>query len=339
MDNDEVIEEGTVTTGEPSLRDALEASYEAAEKAAPEAAEPASPTPATPTGKAPASAETAGDPGTAAATSVTSAAPSDNIPQRLQSKFPAEKWAALPSEVKAEFAEYESNIGRLASKYGKDAAAWQDAQQLMAPYREMIQAEGGDYRGVMSGMLETARILRQGTPDQKLGLIHYMAQRFAIPISRAEDGTIILPNPRTPPETLARLTQLEARDLTTRGMVDHNVRQEVSTELETFLADPLHQYSKEPGYLDMMANMIRTGQAKDLQDAYQQSAWLHANTRPLEIAKANQAAVAPRVAQAARARQAAVSVNGNAPGAMRADTSKMSLRDTLEAAWDGDLDS
>lgn len=87
-----------------------------------------------------------------------------------------------------------------------------------------------------------------------------------------------------------------------------------------------------------MQKLIRAGAAADLKSAYEQAAWLHDRTRQLEIAKANQHRVKDVVGQANRARQAAVSVNGNSPGPVKRDQSKMTLRETLEAAYNGDLD-
>ncbi len=330
MENEDVVEtpEQEIPAAEPSLRETLEASFAEAEKPEAPSAEDKAVT------EAPAAETPVKD---AATPPVQETPPTDTIPQRLQAKW-ADKWNTLSPEVKSEFLQYESHIGRVVAKYGREANAWNRVEQVMAPYSEMIRSEGGDFHGVIGGMLETARLLRQGTPDQKLGLLYYLVDRFQIPVNRGEDGSTSLIPPTTPPEVLNRLSALEHRDLTARAAADYNVRQEVSTELDTFLADPAFTYAKEPGYLDLMADLIRAGRAKDLPDAYGKAAWLHERTQPLEIAKANQAAIAPRLQQAARARGAAVSVNGNAPGLTRTDASKMSLRETLEAAFEGDLD-
>lgn len=317
----------TPDTGRDSLRSALEESFDKATAGG----EPSSPPAAE--GTAPAVAAPA--PGNAPAAP---AAPADPfpIPDRVKATL-GPQWAALPAEVKHEIREYESHVGRLASRYGQAAKSWESVEKVIAPYQSLIQENGGTPLGVIGNMLETARVLSKGTPDQKLYAVHAILKSFQIPVQTFTDGTIGLPNPQTPPEVLHRLTGLERQDLTARAADEYNVRQEVVTELDTFLADESRTYAREPGFLDTMADLIRVGRAKDLPDAYSQAAWIHEKTRPLEVARHNQERLAPQIQAAATARAAAISPSGNAPGQIARDPSKMSLRETLSAAFDGEL--
>lgn len=331
-DTTEVLDSATTEeapAGEVSLRDALEANYDKATASTAPAEE-------TPFSQEPAAVSEPAQGEVTPAVNTPPTTPPEDIPPRLQSKW-ADKWAALDPAVKAEFKEYESNIGRLVAKYGKAAQDWDRVEQTLTPYQDLIREQGGNPHQVIGSMLETARLLHRGTQDQKQALLFHIIQRFGIPVHQTAEGAIQLIPPSAPPEILNRMSELEHKDLTMRASADYTVRQEVATELDTFLANPANAYVKEPGYLDTMADLIRTGRAKDLADAYGQAAWLNEKTRKLEIAKANQQAIAPRVTQAAAARQAAVSVPGNAPGNTRRDPAKMTLRDTLAAAWDGEL--
>lgn len=312
--------DGASAPAESGLRAALEESYSKAESPA---AEPASQAPAISTSATP---------------EPTTAPPSEGetIPAGLQAKW-KDKWATLDSEVKAEFSRYESNVGRLASKYGQAAKAWEGMERIAAPYSEMIRQEGGTLHGVLGNMLETSRLLRHGSPEQKLFVVHHIARAFGVPARQAEDGSLTFPSLQTSPELLSRLSSLEQRDLTSRAGVEYDVTTEVRENLDAFLADEGREYVKKPGYLDVMADLIRAGRAKGLEDAYEQAAWLHTETRPLEIAKQNQVSLAPQRQRTEQARAAAVSVSGNSPGAVTRDPSKMSLRESLEAAFDGEL--
>lgn len=320
----------TPDIGRDSLRSALEENYDksAGAPSAP-AAEGSSGTVETPA---------SGVPAVAGTTPATAPAVSDPfpIPDRVKASL-GPQWAALPAEVKHEIREYESHVGRLASRYGQAAKSWESVEKVIAPYQSLIQENGGTPLGVIGNMLETARVLSKGTPDQKLYAVHAILKSFQIPVQTFTDGTIGLPNPQTPPEVLHRLTGLERQDLTARAADEYNVRQEVVTELDTFLADESRTYAREPGFLDTMADLIRVGRAKDLPDAYSQAAWIHEKTRPLEVARHNQERLAPQIQAAATARAAAISPSGNAPGQIARDPSKMSLRETLSAAFDGEL--
>jgi hypothetical protein len=136
---------------------------------------------------------------------------------------------------------------------------------------------------------------------------------------------------------MSRINRLEQGLLTRDAAEVHNARTKVETDLQTFLADPAHVYVQEPGYLDTMAALINAGKATGLDDAYTQAAWLHEGPRAREIARLNAARTASQIEQAARAKAAAVSVNGNAPGPVKLDPASLSLRDTLAAAYDGEL--
>jgi hypothetical protein len=314
-------------SGADSLRGALEASYDKASSGEP-SAEPD--TASRPAGEVAATAP--------AGTPAAPENPVDQypIPERVKASL-GSQWATLPPAVKHEIREYESHVGRLASRYGQAAKSWEAVDKVIAPYQALIQENGGTPLGVIGNMLETARVLSKGTPDQKLYAVHAILKSFQIPVQTFTDGTIGLPNPQTSPEVLHRLTGLERQDLTARAADEYNVRQEVVTELDTFLADGSRTYAREPGFLDLMADLIRAGRAKDLPDAYSQAGWLHERTRPLEVARHNQERLAPQIQQAATARAAAISPSGNAPGQIARDPSKMSLRETLSAAFDGEL--
>lgn len=275
----------------------------------------------------------------AAGTVVAPAAPAtdDSIPQRLAGKLDTH-WPNLPPEAKAAYREYESHIGNLASRYGQAAKQWEQVTQLMAPYQAMIQEAGGNPLSVVGSMLETARVLTKGSPDQKLMAVHQILQAYGIPAQRLEDGSIRLPTPRAPQDLLQRLTGLERQDLTIRATEEQNARQEVTTELDAFLADAQNVYVRTPGFLDTMAKLIAAGQAKGLSDAYEQAAWIHPQVRPLEIAKQNQATATQVQQQASQARAvASVSATGNSPGNIGRDPSKMTLRETIASALDGEL--
>lgn len=253
------------------------------------------------------------------------------IPERLKARF-GEKWQALPLEIRDTFHEYESNIGRLAHRYGKDAKAWNDSQAVFAPYADMVRQEGGDFNGALSNLLETARILRQGSPEQKIVLLRQTAQMFGVPLEQLTGNVAVNE------DAVHRLNQLERENLTNRAAQTHNAQQQVTSELETFTSDPANVYLQEPGYMETMAALIKGGKAEGLQDAYQKAAWLHERPRQLEIARQNQQRLEQSRSAAERARRAASSTNGSSTGNVRVDPSKLTLRDTLAAAFDGELE-
>ncbi len=269
-----------------------------------------------------------------AATPVAPAPPEDRVPERVKGHL-GDKWATLDPSVKTAIREYESNIGRMADKYGKDSKAYNELKDAFAPYEDMIRADNGTMTTAVKGLLHTARVLRQGTEDQKTALVEQIIKAYNVkPPRRGADGA---PQPGYDPELATRLARLEETHLTTQAQQVQTVRQSVDNDLAAFTGDPANVYIKEPGFLDMMADLIASDQAQDLKSAYEKAMWLHPGIRDVEIAKRTSQANTGRVQAAQRARSAAVSVSGNAPGSVARDPSKMTLRDTLSAAFDGEL--
>lgn len=325
-------EEGT---GTDSLRAALEKTFAESTKASADEGKPAAATAEAAKTSEPGSEQ--GAPAAAeAATANAPAATEPQIPERLKAKLAA-KWATLDPEVRAEFLGYESHVGRLAHRYGQAAKQWEAMEQVIAPYMGLIKAENGTPHRAAAQLFETARVLRQGSPDQKLNLVRQMVQAYQIPAQVSEDGSLVLGQARSDPATLARLSELEAQDLTGRATAEYNVRQEVSQELDAFLADPSHSNVAHPGYTQLMAQLISSGVAKDLADAYQRAEWLHDSTRDSAIARANAARAQSAAAATQAAQAAAVSVKGNSVGNPKRDPSKMDLRQTLVAVASGEL--
>lgn len=335
-----------------SLRSALEASYDksvshqaAPTESAPSAAQAPAATmvSAQPTSAAPAPLETqapaeGGPPTTAPVTTEVSApeAPSD-IPQRIAKRWTPETWAALPPAVKAEFANYESDIGRLVSRYGQSAQSWSRLEQTVAPYMPLIQAEKGDVYSAVGNLMETARILRQGTPDQKLGLILQTCATFGVPLQRNAQGEIVVPMPSTSADTLSRLNAAERHHLTTTAAADYTARDSVASTLDAYIARPDRPHLQLEGFMAAMAQIISTGQASDLDGAYEAATWLHPQSRAQAILEHNRKEAERLSARSATASAAAVSVPGNSTGKPALNASNLGLRDTLAAALEGQL--
>lgn len=322
-----------------TLRDTLSTAYDQAVSSSDEPADTAAPVAQTPAPET--TAPTTSAPETAAPTAET---PSPTAPQvdldapppRLKDRF-GQSWATLPDEVKKTFRDYESAIGRMGNRYGQAAQNWNQMQQVISPYEEMIRAEGGTPHRAVQSLLETARVLRQGHPEQKSAMVFGMLQAFQIPHQRLEDGRVVLLPPSTDPALLQRLSALEGQDLTARASRNQDLSRSVDEELQTFLESGDRPYLRIPGYEETMAMLIETGKAKDLDSAYTQAAWLHDESRELEVARKTSAGASERAARAAAARTAAVSVPGNNPGALQPSTKGMSLRDELRARMSGEI--
>lgn len=114
----------------------------------------------------------------------------------------------------------------------------------------------------------------------------------------------------------------------TKAASEHRIQQDVASQIAAFSKDKSDFAKVQP----VMAELIRSGQAKDLAEAYDQAIWANPQTRAAQIERTQKAAEAERAAQASKARaSAAVNVRSDASGIVAPSGS---IRETMSRAYD-----
>ena len=110
----------------------------------------------------------------------------------------------------------------------------------------------------------------------------------------------------------------------------------IKSEVDTFGSKPEHKYFEN--VRQIMAGLIKTGVADDLQDAYDKACWSHPEIRQLQINEQLEAKTSANRSRASDARRAAGSLNPGSPlpGASSSGrgSPKATLRDQLLEDWD-----
>ncbi len=108
----------------------------------------------------------------------------------------------------------------------------------------------------------------------------------------------------------------------------------INRQISAFAAKPEHKYFANVE--DRMAVLMESGQAKDLEDAYQQATWSHPDIRSLLIKEQQAQQMAQAQQVASNAKRAAASLPTGAPvnGASPGGAPKSNLRAELESNWD-----
>lgn len=87
-------------------------------------------------------------------------------------------WANLPQEVRAEIYRREGDF-HVGNKPLKDNADFgQRMRQVIEPFRQMVEAEGGTPEKSIENYFRTAATLRQGTQEQKLQTLFALDKQF-----------------------------------------------------------------------------------------------------------------------------------------------------------------
>ena len=222
-----------------------------------------------------------------------------------------EKWDALPLEVQAEISKREEEIHKGFTKHDEERTFGRSIKEMVSPYMPIIQAEGGTPEKAISSLLNTAYVLRTGTPEQKLNLLKVTAEAYGVDVAKlAEQQEYVDP---TISQALQEIERL--KELTNPEVIKNQLRQEaenasILSEVNAFAADTV----KNPHYAkvkEIMANLLGTGQAKDLREAYDNAVWAHPETRSLVLQQQQAEDAAKRKSELEAKKKAGSSIHGS----------------------------
>ncbi|WP_186260019.1 hypothetical protein [Burkholderia gladioli] len=283
---------------------------------------------------APAGDAAAGDDGAAASTAAAAAESKSKPPQSWNAAERAH-WEKIPAEVQAVITRREEEAHRGITKLGQDAAYGQKLRDVISPYLPIIRAEGGDEAGAVRDLLQTAYVLRTANPEQKVQLFRQLAGQFGVDLSAAAQGVR-----EVDPEVAAlrqELTQVRGYLANTEQQQHQQVEASAQQMIDAFAADPKNEFYEE--VKPLMGQLLVSGRAQTMQDAYEQACWATASVRSTLMQRQQAEAESKRAAEAkAKAdakRRAGGSVSGSpaAPVAATASAAaqNLTLRDEIRA--------
>lgn len=226
------------------------------------------------------------------------------------------KWHELPPEVTAAIAKREQDVAKLSGKMDDERGFGREMQRVVQPYLAQIHAEGGTPAGAVQSLLNTAYVLRTGSPEQKRAAILGVAQQFNVDLGSPNFPPAA--NNQAPPELRALQQQVaQLQGVLTQGQQAQAqaTHQQALQEVEAFAADPANAYFDE--VKADVAALLKGGRAKGLKEAYDMACWAHPDVRTTVLAQ-QRAEDEQKRTQAERtrveeARRKAVSVVGS-PG-------------------------
>ena len=184
-------------------------------------------------------------------------------------------------------------------------------QQAIEPYMQNIRGLGIEAPQAVKALMEADNVLRHGSPQQKQAYFAQLAQQYGINMGDVQ----IQP---TDPNFYAIQNELAQ----VRGEVLNWKQQQENAQNEALLSE-INQFQSKAEYFEearpTMIQLLNSGVAKDLDDAYQKAIRLDNDLfTKHQQASQGQADAAKREASnraAKAARAAAVSVKSSTPGA------------------------
>ena len=256
---------------------------------------------------------------TARATPQPNADPTEPVEEPLWKRPPAswkkdyhEDWKAAPARIQ-EYAwqrenEMKAGVEPLISK----AQFADEMQAVINPYMNTIQGLGIDAPKAVKALMEADHALRYSNPQEKRQYFARLAQSYGVNLSDMGD------QPQLVDPTIYAL-QNELNNV--RGEVQGWKNAQEQQQNQALLGE-INNFSQKAEYFEearpVMIQLLQSGVAKDLDDAYQKAIRLDPNlfesvyaSKQAELDTAKRSA-ANKAAKSARA--AAVSVKGSTPG-------------------------
>lgn len=253
--------------------------------------------------------------------------PKTVAPQSWKAEY-KDKFATLPPEIQAEIMRREEEVDKTIKNQDEERLFGKQLKETITPYLPIIQAEGGTPATAVKDLLNTAYVLRTGTPEQKRNLILRTAQQYGVDLTQVSQQSDADPQVQA---LYQKIESLEGR-LTQQDMSrEQQERAAIQSEIDAFASNPDHRHF-ETVKADIAA-LLNGGRATDLKDAYQKAVWANPDTRSALLAEQEAKRVAEIKAKADAARKAGSSVTGS-PGATAPKVAKVQdrgLREELEA--------
>jgi hypothetical protein len=238
----------------------------------------------------------------------------------------------LPPEVKQAVAQREIEVNKGFEKLTRfkpierfDEMARQSGTTLDKALENYVGMETKLRQDFPAGILELCQ--RQGINPVALAQ-HILARNGAAPSNgqAGADAQVRQQAPITDPAIVKELAAL-------KNFVQQQQSSAVQTEIQRFASDPKHTFFEN--VKAQMGQLISTGQAADLEDAYDKACWANKEIRALLIKQQTPAAPSANAADAVSRAKAAAKATGGAPSAgfkPNAGTAGASIRDTVVAA-------
>lgn len=247
-----------------------------------------------------------------------------------------EKWNALPREVQEEVLRRENDNLRLIGSVGQKIRMADEVAQHIAPFMETMQARGATPQQFISDVFETTKILAHGNAQAKAEVIANIVQSYGVDLRMLDQvlsGRVNAPPPN--PEVL-QARQMAARAQQQIAQVQQFEQQQVTagamSTLQQFAADPKNEFFHD--VREMMADLIESGKAQSLNDAYTACIWANPDTRKILLQREAEQRAASRGRRAEIARRASSTVHGTPRGAGGPpNAGNMTLRKPSQQPW------
>jgi hypothetical protein len=266
--------------------------------------------------------------------------PRAEMPKSLRLEL-KEHWEKAPVELQQAFAQRDADYEKGISQYKQRDAEVRAITEQFAPYEWILRNEGSTPAQAIGPLLQTAALLRTGTPQQKSQAVAQMIQQFQIPLEQVAAYF----GGEAPPQQDSHYNQLaqQVQQLTqhiTQSQYESQKQNEnrALSVIQQFAGDPANAHFE--AVQDRMLSLLQAPQVlgdisnmserEKLQLAYDTAVRLDPQLAQSLYAQQQQNYAAQNQVQ--KAKQAAVQVRGAPGGAVSGPVSQTDRRAVIANA-------
>ncbi len=226
--------------------------------------------------------------------------PPEKIPVAISEEV-KKIWNELPDEVKKDLTKREKDFANKINQSSEFVKHSQAIRNIEAPYQAMMQSLGADSAQAYQDHLKTAYTLNHGSMQQKVDLIQKTMNVYGIELPSAAkyDDWDFEDTPQADPKIEQLQNQVNQLTNIINGQQqgNQNLQQaEADKVISAFRSDPKHQYFDEVNPL--MQGILQSGEAKNLEEAYDMAVMAHPKVRTSILAQKNSESGKKRISEA-----------------------------------------
>lgn len=249
-----------------------------------------------------------------------------------------EKWAGVDPEIKAEIHRRESEAGRVIQSAAQQRQFVDAFERLMQPYEMFIRAENSNPLAAVDNMMRTAAQLRVGTPAAKVEIVAGIIKNFGIDLP-ALDAMLAGQAPQfaqqqQQPMRDPRVDQLLAMQNQQQAQQAQFEQQSITQGLAQFAQNHEFYGDVAATMADILEVQTRQGIPIDLEKIYARACQLHDGVSTILQQRATAQNTSKNREAVLRAKRAASSVKGDGNPAGSTVPKGDSVRAAIEAAMD-----
>jgi hypothetical protein len=251
-------------------------------------------------------------------------------PPPLWSQEMRTEFASLPPKVQAYVVQRELDAAKKTAANDEERLLGKKVNEMATPYLPTIRAEGATVEKAFQDYLQTAHVLRSGTPHQKAQSIAAVMNQFRVDpntLLSILQGNNVVPG-SAPQQAMhnpafdafqQRLDRIEADRQAEIQQRQIQEQQSLQSQINDFATKPGHEHFETVKTL--MGKLLESEAASDLDEAYEMAVYANPEIRASLVAAQTQQGQVTRLAEqrarADAARRAGGSLTGG-PGATRA---------------------